>query len=181
MAPKYKSAVLLYFIISEDGKSFICKCKAKGDIEEECGKKISSFTGGKPCSPLRVSNLKRHLNRKHSDVFIKVSDKDRETLEKRKHLQNLQQHYHSKFKQVKLTSFLISKKIEIAITKDAFISFIIEMVVKNSVPLRFFTLPTFKKLNGELAKKLNISLDRNNIRLPIIFKKHIIKKTYLKV
>ena len=49
-------------------------------------------------------------------------------------------------------------------TKDAFISSIIEMVVKNSVPLRFFTLLAFRKLNGELTKKLNISLDRNNIR-----------------
>ena len=49
-------------------------------------------------------------------------------------------------------------------TEDVFISSIIEMVVKNSVPLRFFTLPAFKKLNGKLAKKLNISLDRNNIR-----------------
>ena len=53
-------------------------------------------------------------------------------------------------------------------TKDAFISSIIEMVVKNSFHLRFFTLPPFKKLNGELAKKLNISLDRNNIRSLII-------------
>ena len=33
-------------------------------------------------------------------------------------------------------------------TKDAFISSIIEMVVKNSVPPDFFTtLPAFKKLN----------------------------------
>ena len=84
MAHKYKSAVFDYFILSEDGKSFICKCKAKGDIEEECGEMTSSFTGGKPCSPSRASNLKRHLNRKHSDIFIKVSEKDRETLEKKK-------------------------------------------------------------------------------------------------
>ena len=42
------------------------------------------------------------------------------------------------------------------------------MAVKNFFPLRFFTLPAFKKLNGELAKKLNISLDRNNIRSLII-------------
>ena len=53
-------------------------------------------------------------------------------------------------------------------TKDAFISSIIEMVVKNSVFLRFFTSPAFKKLNDKLAKKLNISLDRNNIRSLII-------------
>ena len=36
MAHKYKSAVFDYFILSEDGKSFIYKCKAKGDIEAEC-------------------------------------------------------------------------------------------------------------------------------------------------
>ena len=53
-------------------------------------------------------------------------------------------------------------------TKDAFISSIIEMVVKNSVPLKFFILPTFKKLIGELAKMLNIFLDKSNIRSLII-------------
>ena len=55
-------------------------------------------------------------------------------------------------------------------TKNAFISSIIKMVVKNSVPFRFFTLHAFKKLNGKLAKKLNIYLDRNNIRSLIIQK-----------
>ena len=43
MAHKYKSAVFDYFILSEDAKSFICKCKAIGDIEEKCGEKISSL------------------------------------------------------------------------------------------------------------------------------------------
>ena len=37
-------------------------------------------------------------------------------------------------------------------TKDAFISSIIEMVVKNPVPLRFFTLPAFKNLMVNLQK-----------------------------
>ena len=55
MAHKYKSAVFDYF--KSRWKKFICKCKAKGDIEEECGEKISSFTGGKPCSRSRASNL----------------------------------------------------------------------------------------------------------------------------
>ena len=41
MAHKYKSAVFDYF--KSRWKKFICKCKAKGDIEEECGEKISSY------------------------------------------------------------------------------------------------------------------------------------------
>ena len=45
MAHKYKLAIFDYFILSEDGKSFIRKCKAKGDIEEECGENIRNFTG----------------------------------------------------------------------------------------------------------------------------------------
>ena len=68
-------------------------------------KKISSFTGGKPCSPSRASNLKKHLNRKHSNIFIKASEKDRETLEKRKYLQNLQHHHHSKLSRLNLLHF----------------------------------------------------------------------------
>ena len=112
MAHEYKSAVFDYFILSEDGKSFICKCKAKGDIEEECGKKMSSFTGGKPCLPSRASNLKRHLHRKHSVIFIKVSEKDRETLEKKKNLQDLQQHHHSKLSRLNLLHFLSQKRLK---------------------------------------------------------------------
>ena len=44
MAHKYKSGVSDYFILSKDGKSFICKCKAKDDIEEKCGEKIKKKT-----------------------------------------------------------------------------------------------------------------------------------------
>ena len=58
MTHKYKSAVFDYFVVSENEKSFICKCKAKGDIEEECGEKIGSFTKGKPCSPSTASEQK---------------------------------------------------------------------------------------------------------------------------
>ena len=53
-------------------------------------------------------------------------------------------------------------------TKEKFTSSIIEMVVKNSVPLRFFSLPAFQKLNGEMAKQLQVSLDRNSIRSLVI-------------
>ena len=128
------------------------KCKAKGDIEEECGEKISSFTGGKPCSPSRTSNLKRHLNRKHSDIFIKVSEKDIETLKKKKTFTELGAASSQQVKQVELTSFLISKKIEIAMTKDAFISSIIEIVVKNSFLSDFLPCLLLKNLMVNLQK-----------------------------
>ena len=171
MAHKLKSAVFDYFKLSEDGKSFICKCKVKdkSDTEEreECGDKISSFTGGKSHSPTRASNLKRHLNRKHLDIFDEVNKEDEKNIIK-KGATNATASTSKQTKQLEVTSFMITQKITITMTKEKFISSIIEMVVKNSVPLRFFSLPAFQEMNGELARKLGVALDRNSIRSLII-------------
>ena len=42
------------------------------------------------------------------------------------------------------------------------------MVVKSHIPLSFFSTPAFLGLNGEMARKVGISLDRDNIRKLII-------------
>ena len=38
------------------------------------------------------------------------------------------------------------------------------MVVKNGIPLTFFSSAAFMKLNGEIARDLGVSLDRDYIR-----------------
>ena len=59
----------------------LCSVKSHGEEEEkECGEKISSFTGGKSHSPTRASNLKRHLNRKHKEIYEKVVQRDEQAL-----------------------------------------------------------------------------------------------------
>ena len=42
------------------------------------------------------------------------------------------------------------------------------MVVKSHITLSFFSTPAFWGLNGEMARKVGISLDRDNIRKLII-------------
>ncbi|KAM4044019.1 uncharacterized protein ACNLHF_008128 [Anomaloglossus baeobatrachus] len=45
---------------------------------------------------------------------------------------------------------------------------LIQLVVKNGVPLSLFARPAFTALNGEMAHKLGVSLDRESIRKLVI-------------
>ncbi|KAM4701935.1 LOW QUALITY PROTEIN: uncharacterized protein O3C94_002843 [Discoglossus pictus] len=53
-------------------------------------------------------------------------------------------------------------------TPEKFKQHVIEMVVKNCVPLSFFSQTIFLGLNGEMAKKLDVSLERESISKFII-------------
>ena len=53
-------------------------------------------------------------------------------------------------------------------TKDKFKQHIIEMAVENGIPLMIFSFKGFLGLNGELAGKLGLSLERNEIRKMVI-------------
>ncbi|KAL8203028.1 UNVERIFIED_CONTAM: hypothetical protein K2H54_036077 [Gekko kuhli] len=53
-------------------------------------------------------------------------------------------------------------------TPEKFKHHIIEMIVKNSLPLSFISQTAFLGLNGEMAKKLGVSLERESIRKLII-------------
>ena len=61
------------------------------------------------------------------------------------------------------------------------------MGVKSHIPLSFFSTLAFLGLNGEMARKVGISLDRNNIRMLIIKEakekkdklKNILKKCFV--
>lgn len=50
-------------------------------IQEDCGKKLSSFTRGKSHSPTRASNQEGHLNKKHLDIFKEINNKDEQTFQ----------------------------------------------------------------------------------------------------
>ncbi|XP_023212677.1 uncharacterized protein LOC111615505 [Centruroides sculpturatus] len=64
-------------------------------------------------------------------------------------------------------------------TGAKFKNLIIEMVVQDSVPLIFFSRPAFLGLNGEMARKLGVSLDRENIRR-LIIEEAVLKKDELR-
>ena len=53
-------------------------------------------------------------------------------------------------------------------TSSRFKNCIIEMVVRNSIPIYFFSKPAFISMNGEMAEKLSFPLDRDSIRNIVI-------------
>ncbi|KAM9330121.1 LOW QUALITY PROTEIN: uncharacterized protein PAF06_009560 [Gastrophryne carolinensis] len=148
-----KSTVYEHFALSSDGKHYVCQC-------------ISSFSGPDKNAPTRASNLKRHLQRFHPKVLEAVNEKDsNEKIASTSVTKNVQK---STGEQSQIRKFFISDKVTISMTPEKFKHHIIEMVVKNSVPLSFFSQTAFLGLNGEMAKKLGVSLERESIRKLII-------------
>ncbi|KAM9329115.1 LOW QUALITY PROTEIN: uncharacterized protein PAF06_019636 [Gastrophryne carolinensis] len=159
-----KSTVYEHFALSSDGKHYVCQCIRKDDDgEKQCDAKISSFSGPDKNAPTRASNLKRH--RFHPKVLEAVNEKDsNENIASTSVTKNVQK---STGEQSQIREFFISDKVTISMTPEKFKHHIIEMVVKNSVPLSF-SQTAFLGLNGEMAKKLGVSLERESIRKLII-------------
>ena len=57
-----------------------------------------------------------------------------------------------------LSKYFQSEKISVSMTKDKFKHHLIQLVVKNGVPLKLFSSPGFIGLHGEMAEKLGVSL-----------------------
>lgn len=165
---KARSAAFDYFILSNDGNYFICHCKKDDDAGEQfCGTKISSLTttssaSKTPTNTGKTSNVKRHLQRFHPKIYEVVNNKDIQMTTSTRNMKC------TVGQMSPLTSFFVSNKVTVTMNSEKFKKYIIEMVVKNSIPLSFFSKPAFLGMNGEMAAKLNVSLDRDNIRKIII-------------
>ena len=72
-----KSSAFDYFSISEDGKYFVCLCKIEGNEGQNCNATISTFSGCEKNAPTRTSNIKRHLQRYHANIYDTVCEKDK--------------------------------------------------------------------------------------------------------
>ena len=140
---KAKSAVFEYFSTSGDGKHFICQCgKSKDDSDDSddvCGAKISAYSAEGKHGPSRASNLKRHLKRHHSEAFSAVEKADSTVAATSSEVT------HSS-RQTSLKKFLVDNKVTVTMTATDFKMCIIEMVVKNGVPLRFFCKRSFYEI-----------------------------------
>ncbi|GFG29456.1 hypothetical protein Cfor_08213, partial [Coptotermes formosanus] len=102
----------------------------------------------------------------HPKVLEAVNEKDsNENIASTSVTKNVQK---STGEQSQIRKFFISDKVTIRMTPEKFKHHIIEMVVKNSLPLSFFSQTAFLGLNGEMAKKLGVSLERESIRKLII-------------
>lgn len=150
---KKKSTVNEYFKKTEDDLFFVCQ--AKDDSEKQiCGIKISAFGGKGSSAPSRVSNMKRHIQRHHPNLYKIICEKDDSSLKLSDNPN----------RQVLVTKYLTSENVTVSMTADKFKNCISEMVFKNSLPLTFFTSPAFIKLNGEMARKVGVSLERSSVR-----------------
>ncbi|XP_073501668.1 uncharacterized protein [Phyllobates terribilis] len=70
--------------------------------------------------------------------------------------------------QTSLTRYFVSDKVTVTMTADMFKRPLIQHVVKDGVPLSLFARPAFTALNGEMARKLGVSLGRESIRKLVI-------------
>jgi len=177
---KSKSSVFDFFSLSDDQKQFLCQCVTYNKDEEiACNVKISNSTAGtsKANAPSRASNLKRHLKYRHPDIFDKVTKQDEERQQ-----QQQTQASSSNSRQSSMSSYISieSSKLTISMSKEKFKDYLVQMVVHNSIPLRFFSSAAFLGLAGEIAKKLGVSLQRDSIRDLVLQKalseKKIVKK-----
>ena len=64
-----------------------------------------------------------------------------------------------------VSKFLVTDKVVIHQTVDEFKRHLVGMVVMNAQPFRFFSSEHFVGINGELARKLGVSLDKDQERL----------------
>ena len=163
MPPKKKpktSSAYEHFHLTSDGKHYVCQCtvgEEDGDEETVCENKISAYTTeDTSIAPSRVSNLKRHLQRHHPNIYEKVVEVDANNNSKKEQVKSSALS--------KITKFVTSDKVTITMTPENFKMYIIQMVVNNSIPLSFFSKPAFKGMNGEIAAKYGISLDKDNVR-----------------
>lgn len=67
-------------------------------------------------------------------------------------------------RQTSVKGFFPSDKVTVTMTRETFIESLVEMVVHNGIPFRFFSEPACKKNMGEMARKLNVSLDREQVK-----------------
>ena len=176
--PDKKSAVYDYFTVSEDGEFYICQCDSETETKQvgkqaESEKKLceakfsvrASTSGDANAKTPKTSNLKRHLERYHKKIYDIVDTKDDEKVSSAKANKGRKKEH---LNMPTMKSFFQSSKVTVSMTAEKFKKSIIEMVVKNSIPISFFSTPPFLAMNGEMASKLHVSLDRTNIRRLVI-------------
>ncbi|KAM3921449.1 uncharacterized protein RB166_010830 [Leptodactylus fuscus] len=160
-----KSSVFEHFTITQDRKHYVCQCITNDPGENKCCEaKISAYSGKDKNAPTRASNLKRHLQRFHPEVLKAVDEKD--CIQTNEPVpSSSSQTKEQRTLQPSVARYFVSDKVTVTMTVHTFKKQIIELVVKDSVlPISLFSRPGFMCLNGEMARKLGVSLERESIR-----------------
>jgi len=154
MAAK-RSAVFKYFSLQEDGITYVCNIEnSEGGT---CNSKFSVKREDSGSST-RCFNLKRHLERAHSNIHQSVKQEDDALKKPRmKEPDNQGKGITSYFK-------LIPTAVKVDMTRENFLRGIIELVVYQLLPFSHFKSQGFVRLNGQMANSLNVCLDRQAVR-----------------
>jgi hypothetical protein len=128
-------------------------------VSKICGQQIKIAQTGEKDPGTRMGNLKKHLQRQHPDEY--------EVVQSQENARKQHSHQHG---QRKVDSFFApaQEKIFVKHNMESFKAALVEMAVENAFSLRVFSLKGFKRLVGDMAEKLQVSLDRNQIRSYVI-------------
>jgi hypothetical protein len=114
--------------------------------------------------------MKRHLQHLHPKILDVVNEKDTCSNNNLPTISNFEVQKSAKDKsiagcprQASVTRFFTTDKVIVIMTTEKFKKHLIELV-RNGVALTLFSQPAFLGLNGEMAKKLGVSLEKQSIR-----------------
>ena len=168
---RHTAAVMDYF--EEDSTKLYMICQVKlhpasagsaasaAVVSKICGQQIKIAQTGEKDPGTRMGNLRKHLQRQHPDVYEVVQSQAlTRTAYGKQQFQG----------QKKVDSFFAPKPENVLVkhTMESFKAALVEMAVDNAFSLRVFSTKGFKRLVGDLADKLHVSLDRNQIRSYVI-------------
>ncbi|XP_073501872.1 uncharacterized protein [Phyllobates terribilis] len=97
-----------------------------------------------------------------------MTEKDNSSTKKPEPSTSCQAKEEERASQTSLTRYFVSDKVTVTMTANMFKRQFIQLVVKDGVPLSLFARPAFTALNGEIARKLGVSLERESIRKLVI-------------
>jgi hypothetical protein len=134
-------------------------------VSKICGQKIKIAQTGEKDPGTRIGNLKKHLQRQHPEEYEVVQSQALTRTASDSHSQKQQVQG-----QKKVDSFFppAPEKVLVRHNMESFKAALVEMAVENAFSLRVFSLKGFKRLDGDLAEKLHVCLDRNQIRSYVI-------------
>jgi hypothetical protein len=131
-----------------------------------CGQQIKIAQTGEKDPGTRMGNLKKHLQRQHPEEYEVVQSQEKSRTASGSHSQKQQVQG-----QKKVDSFFAPaapEKVLVRHNMESFKAALVEIAVENGFSLRVFSMKGFKRLVGDLAEKLHVSLDRNQIRSYVI-------------
>ena len=165
MAARDKIPVATDFFLKDSEKdAWICQIviEETEEVLQRCHAEIKA-TDDVSQKGTRAFNLKRHIQRAHREEFSDW-EKKLKAQELQKKASGPSRSSAAAPRQTSLSAFYQSDKVTISMTPAIFKDFIVKMVVKEGVNIRLFSSNSYRQSNGELAKKLGVSLDRDKVR-----------------